>query len=174
MTRVLFSFFVLLSLSWACTSPAPPAPVEEEAVVQGTIFLVRHAEKQEGDDPALTEAGRARAQSLADMLEAVQVDAIFSTDYQRTQQTAAPLAAQKALDVQSYDPRKLPEFAEQLRSNYAGKTVVVVGHSNSTPTLTGLIDGTAAHAKFDESDYGNIMLVQLPSKGAAKTHRLRF
>ncbi|MEL6658002.1 MAG: phosphoglycerate mutase family protein [Bacteroidota bacterium] len=174
MTRVLFSFAVLLSLSWACTNSNPPAPVEEEAVVQGTIFLVRHAEKQEGDDPALTEAGQARAQSLARMLEAVQVDAIFSTDYQRTQQTAAPLAEQKALDVQSYDPRKLPEFAEQLRTDYAGKTVVVVGHSNSTPTLTGLIDGTKAHDKFDESDYGNIMLVQLSSNGAAKTHRLRF
>ena len=172
-----FFFFLLVLTAFgpSCTNQATTAPPPEpEETILSTIFLVRHAEKEEGDDPGLTEAGHARAQALADMLEAVQVDAIFSTDYRRTQLTAAPLAEQKALTVQSYNPRELAEFAEQLKADYVGKIIVVVGHSNSTPTLTGFLDGTEAHPSFDESDYGNLMLVQLPNNGPAKTLRLRF
>ena len=48
-------------LSAACmSSPPPPETV---------IYLVRHAEKQTGDDPSLTVEGQARAEELAQTLQ---------------------------------------------------------------------------------------------------------
>ena len=62
------------------------------AAAQSTIFLVRHAEKKTGDDPDLTKAGHARAESLAKMLKDADITAIYTSEVKRTQQTAAPLA----------------------------------------------------------------------------------
>ena len=174
MFRIFLGLFLVSVLTANCQSPAPE-PVEVPTVTAPmTVFLVRHAEKEAGDDPVLTAEGMARAEALAQLLDQVELDAIFSTDYRRTQLTAAPIAKAKSLEVQSYNPRELPAFAEQLKADYAGRTILVVGHSNSTPTLTGLIDGTKAHDSFDESDYKNLMVVTVPAEGPAKTFRLRF
>src|ERR1022692_3482625 len=66
---------------------------------QSTIFVVRHAEKAEsgGNDPDISEAGRARAESLAKMLKNATTTAIYTTEFKRTQQTATPAA--KALGL---------------------------------------------------------------------------
>lgn len=173
---LLFTIGILGSCSNQQAPATAATAVVEDTVVTApmTIFLVRHAEKETGEDPGLTEEGLDRAERLANLLSAVEFDAIFSTDYRRTQLTAAPTAAAKEITVQSYNPRELPAFAEKLKADFAGKTILVVGHSNTTPTLTGLIDGTESHAPFDESDYENLMMVTIPAKGPAKTVRLRF
>lgn len=174
MIRVFLCLLLVSALNTQCQNPSSQAADPAIDTAPMTVFLVRHAEKEAGDDPALTAEGMARAEALAALLDRVPVDAIFSTDYRRTQLTAAPTAKAKNLEVLSYDPRALPAFAEQLKANYAGKTILVVGHSNTTPTLTGLIDGTEAHDPFDESDYQNLMVVSVPAAGPTKTFRLRF
>ena len=56
-----------------------------------TIYLVRHADKvSEETDSPLSDAGRTRAKCLAKTLEDAQIQQIFTSDLQRTQQTAAP------------------------------------------------------------------------------------
>jgi len=151
----------LLSLMFSCKSAGD---ARSQAPAPLTIYLVRHAEKEAGDDPQLTPAGQARANQLAARLAKVKLDAIFSTDFQRTRLTAQPVATRQGLDIQSYDPKDLPAFAAQLQQAYAGKTVLVVGHSNTTPTLAGLLDGTNAYPAFAESEYGNIIKVTCPGK----------
>jgi broad specificity phosphatase PhoE len=65
---------------------------------QSTVFIVRHAEKADNSkDAELSEAGRARAEALANMLRDSKISVIYTTEFKRTQQTAAPLA--KALDL---------------------------------------------------------------------------
>ena len=98
-----------------------------------TLWLVRHAEKVAGDDPALTEAGQARAVALADRLGAEGVERVLSTDTRRTRDTAAPLAERAGLVVELYDARDLAGLAERL--GRSGVDTVVVGHSNTTPQL---------------------------------------
>ncbi|QBY03961.1 histidine phosphatase family protein [Thalassotalea sp. HSM 43] len=102
------------------------------------IYLVRHAEKNaDKDDPNLTECGQKRAQHIAQLLNEQAIRNIFSTPYNRTQQTAAPLAAELELDVTVYSPLELELFADKLLT-IKGNTLVV-GHSNTTPVLAGLL-----------------------------------
>ncbi len=98
-----------------------------------TVYLIRHAEKLEGKNPPLSSSGQKRAAFYAQFWQEVAIDRIFSTDYQRTQQTVTPLAKQKQLTVASYDPQNLKSFAKQLLQLQG--TLVVVGHSNTTPML---------------------------------------
>lgn len=104
------------------------------------IYLVRHAEKQAGEDPALTACGEQRAEWLADFFAQFEVDRVFSSQYQRTQQTAAPIADRADRVVEAYNAADLEGFSQILKP-LRGETVVVLGHSNTNPELAQLITG---------------------------------
>lgn len=103
-------------------------------VAQSTIFIVRHAEKVESadKDPDLSEAGRARADSLAKLLKDAEIKAIYTTEFKRTQQTAAPLA--QALGIEAkIASANATDLGAKLRAGAAN--ALVVGHSNTIPDL---------------------------------------
>ena len=115
------------------------------------IILFRHAEKMTGTNPHLTQAGKNRAKKLSAMLSTYMPNHLFSTPYHRTQQTIAPLAEKTQLTVQNYDPRALSKFAKQVAS--LSGTVIVAGHSNTTPQLIKLLSGhlvTITEHEFDK------------------------
>ena len=122
-----------------------------------TIYLVRHAEKVISDDhpkdPPLTACGEQRAASLEVFLSQVHLDAIYSSDYARTRNTAKPLAESRKMETRIYDPKNLQDFAKKLIEN--GEDALVVGHSNSTPVLAGLLVGQEMEP-IDESIYNRI------------------
>ena len=124
-------------------------------LAERSIYLVRHAEKQADGtaNPSLTKQGLQRANNLAQQLKDKNIVAVYSTSYNRTQQTAAPLAKLLGLDVQTYDPRKLLEFAETvLRSD---QTILIVGHSNTTPSMVTHLGGDS-FGDIDESVYDRL------------------
>ena len=55
-------------------------------------------------DPDLSDAGRARAESLANVLKDAGITAIYATELKRTQQTAAPLA--RLSECRGHDRRR--------------------------------------------------------------------
>ncbi|MGC1242759.1 MAG: histidine phosphatase family protein, partial [Chryseosolibacter sp.] len=77
-----------------------------------TFILVRHAEKADDgtDDPDLTREGEGRALKLAFMLKDTEIDAVYSTDFRRTKNTAKPLAEIRNLEVLPYEPTKPEEI----------------------------------------------------------------
>ena len=80
-----------------------------------TIYLVRHAEKQsDSNDPPLTDCGIERSESFSALFESVTLEAVYSTDYKRTQSTALPTAMDQGLMIQSYEPDALGKIAEEL------------------------------------------------------------
>lgn len=127
-------------------------------MAQSQYILMRHAEKQKdvGRDPKLTCAGLERAKRIAQLLENTQIDTIYSTDYHRTRMTVEPLAKLKQIEIKIYDPRKLEEFAELLKSQEGN--FVIAGHSNTTPQLTSIL-AEKEIAPMDESQYSDIYLV---------------
>lgn len=108
---------------------------------QFTVYLVRHAEKiLEQKNPPLTACGLKRAEQLSLMLEQANIKKVYSTEFIRTEQTAAPLANKLNLKVLSYSPRDLKLFAAQIKQEK--QNVLIVGHSNTTPQLTAFIANT--------------------------------
>lgn len=129
-----------------------------------SFYLVRHAEKATGPDPTLTQCGQLRATYLAEQLKNQGIQAVYSTDYRRTKQTAAPLASELQLTVNSYNPRKLADFAKLLNERQA--TALIVGHSNTTPKLAGIL----SKQKFDklpESQFDQLFVVQVNGEQVA-------
>lgn len=139
-----------------------------------TLILVRHAEKDFGEDPTLTPEGTERAERLAEMLRHVELDAVYSSDTRRTRATAAPAADQAGLETQIYNPKEMRYFSGRLRQRHAGETVLVVGHSNTTPELANLLARTDTLPRFSELDYGNLLIVSLPPVGEARVLKLRY
>ncbi|WP_209400003.1 histidine phosphatase family protein [Pseudozobellia sp. WGM2] len=128
-----------------------------------TFYFVRHAEKDrsnpEDPDPELNQRGLGRAMHWAEILDDVELDAIYSTDYQRTSMTAAPISVKKDLDVQYYEPQTID--IDQFKADNLNKTVLVVGHSNTTPDFANKVMGEDVFYEMDDSDNGSLFIVQL-------------
>ena len=132
---------------------------------QSTVFLIRHAERADtvpgapaamGTDPDLSEAGRARAESLATLLKDAKVTAIFATEFKRTQQTAAPLAKALGLTVKIVTSKDTAGLVKQVKSSKGN--VLVVGHSNSVPDVIKEL-GVSAPVTIADDEFDNLFLV---------------
>jgi broad specificity phosphatase PhoE len=140
-----------------------PITAQEETNSTTTYYLIRHAEKDRSDesdhDPNLKEAGLQRAENWSKVFENVDFDAIYSTDYNRTQQTAEPTAKLQELEIQSYDPRNL--FSEEFAETTNGKTVLIVGHSNTTPAFVNAILGEEKYENMDDHNNGSLYIITI-------------
>lgn len=139
---------------------------------QTTVFLVRHAEKAHGGDtkdPALSEAGRARAESLAAILKDANLEAIYATEYKRTQETAASAARASGAEVTIVPAKGMPALLEKLKE--ARGNVLVVGHSNTLPEIIKAL-GAPAPVTVGEEDYDNLFVLILGSP--SRLIRLRY
>ncbi len=130
-----------------------------------TIYLVRHSEKElsadESSDPSLTTCGKERSNRLKDFFSNVELDAIYSTDYIRTKNTALPTSISKDLEIKLYDGNNLELFSKSLID--AKQDALVVGHSNTTGVLSGLLIGEEIGA-FDLNIYNRVYQVVFCNK----------
>ena len=126
-----------------------------------TYYLIRHAEKDRTNttnkNPNLNSDGVIRAEKWAKNFENIKLDAVYSTDYNRTQQTAAPTAKSKGLIVQSYNPSKM--YDSIFKKNTKGKTVLVVGHSDTTPVFANIILGQKKYKNMADNDNASLYIV---------------
>ena len=147
---------LLLSLLPLLTSAAGPQPT--------IIYLVRHAEKDPAPtvaDPLLSARGLERAQQLRKKLAGKHPVALFTTDTRRTRATLEPLAQATGLTPLVYNPKDPDAFAIQLYKEYAGRTVVVVGHSNTLLPLLAALGVKAPMTEIPETQYSNLFKVTL-------------
>ena len=128
------------------------------------VYVMRHLNTPAGEpDPDLLPEGRAAAIALADLMETDQFQgarrpvAIYVSDYKRTRQTAAPLAARLALNVTVYDPRDTAGLLARVRAE-AGP-VLIVGHSNTVPDIVAGLGGTRP-APLVHEDFGDLWVVE--------------
>lgn len=134
------------------------------AAAQHTVVLVRHAERADTSpgtsptmaaDPDLSEAGRARAESLATALKDAKITAIFATKYKRTQQTASPLAKALGLTVGivTADAAAVVKQLAEAKGN-----VLIVGHSNTVPDVITAL-GVTAPVTIGDDEFDNLFIV---------------
>lgn len=127
------------------------------------IYLVRHAEKDTGKNPLLTEAGKKRAGDLLHALKNEKIQRIYTTPFRRTIMTGDSLRIQQQIDTAYYLADTTAESllaAIRLKQD-VGKTILVIGHSNTIPALVrhlGVID--FAIKEFPENEYNNLLLIE--------------
>lgn len=146
-----------------------------------TFILFRHAErypstKANNSNPELTPEGQKRAEKLVELLKKYKPEQIFSTNLKRTVATVTPLADNLdpvyRIQIQKYDFNELEEFAAKLLKTNA-KTIVIVGHNNTTPELANLLIKQEKYQQFGESEYNKIIIVKV-KHGKAKAEMITY
>jgi len=143
-----------------------------------TIFLHRHAEakfppyKNDPPDPELNNAGKERAQLLMRTLASAEITEIYSTQRNRTIQTATPLAKVLGLEIQIYNGRELASFADQLKAK-TGR-ILVSGHSNTTPELVSLLGGDPGEPINEKTQFDRIYVLTLMNGETIDTILLKY
>lgn len=151
-----------------------------ESQATTTIIFVRHAEQTNPDavDPPLSEAGKKRAAELTRQLVDADVvagiDAIYSTPYRRSTETAALLSERLDLPINTYDAEDTETVLEEILKNHKGKIILVVGHSNTVPELIANLGASKKVPPIARGEFDNIYIISIPWFGKTKTIRLRF
>lgn len=151
-----------------------------------TVFLARHAEKEltPPEDPALTEAGKERAQTLMRMLAGAGIKTIYTSQFLRTKQTAEPLAKQLGIEatalqikMDTKNPRKVSDqsYDEVVAKVYekAGESLLIIGHSNTVPEIIKRLGGDILPS-IDEKEFDDLFVVTIYAKGRAKVLPLKY
>jgi phosphohistidine phosphatase SixA len=131
-----------------------------------TIVLVRHAEKAgpTGDVP-LNAAGQQRAVLLSKMLRDLKFNAIYTTEFRRTQETAAPLAASQAIKPVVIKAQDLDGLIGKLKAAASTDVILVVSHSNLVPTIAERLASTIP--AMDETDYSRLIVINTTATPAS-------
>jgi len=140
-----------------------------------TFILVRHAEKvDDSQDPVLSEDGIARSYYLDYMLELLNPDAIYTSPYNRTRETIHHIAERYSIEPIVYDPQSQDLLVKEWLESKNGFTYVISGHSNTIPELANLLlNRTHFDEDFDESDYGNLLIITVTNNESNILH-LRY
>ncbi|MFK5878864.1 MAG: phosphoglycerate mutase family protein [Flavobacteriaceae bacterium] len=145
---------------------------EKPSEVTTTYYLIRHSEKETSNpsdrNPNLSEIGIQRANSWVTIFNEVKFDAIYATNYNRTMQTAKPIADSSQLKIIKYD--LLTFDFDDFKKSTKGKTVLIVGHSNTTPFFANDFIGKNEYAQIEESNYTNLYIITVT--GDTVTHTL--
>lgn len=140
-----------------------------------TFILVRHAETTgAGSNPNLSVDGQARANRLSQILERVNLDAIYSTNFNRTMQSAQPAATAKGLTITTYDPFAPAALVDQVLLSFPKGAVLVVGHSNTIPDMLNQMVGANTFPAITENEYDNLFVVHISALGEATVTHLKY
>lgn len=173
-------FLVLsLALQQACVKTQLKRGSDVAGTATTTIVVVRHAEKSTDDpkDPSISDAGKERALALSAVLKDAGVAAIYVTQYKRTRQTAEPLAAKLGLSIIERPVEDTPSYAADLAREVlaasAGKSVLIVGHSNTVPQIVHAFSGTTISPILD-GEYDHLFIIVISSSSPPRLYNLRF
>ena len=152
-----------------------------ESQATTTMIFVRHAEKAliPVDDPGLSAEGEARAAELARQLVDADVvagiDAIYATNTRRAMETARPVADALGLEIFTYRNQDDDEpVVDAMVRAHKGKIILVVGHSDTLPTMIAALGASKKVPPIAEGEYDNLYLISIPWFGKTKTIRLRY
>ncbi len=141
-----------------------------------TVILVRHAEKKvepDNPDPDLAAEGVERAQQIARVFADAGVNAIYATQYKRTQQTVKPLSDRIGVPITLLDSKQTDELVNQIQTTHRGGTIFIAGHNNSVPAIVSVLSNERLPL-IPETEYDNLFIVTIYRFGKAKVTKLKY
>lgn len=123
-------------------------------------YFIRHAEKADSSkNPDLSEKGLERAQEWKALFSEINFDAVYSTDFKRTLQTINPIVWDNGKILKIYNPQLVD--IETFKKETMGKTILIVGHSNTIPKMVNQIIKENKYGDIAENQFGNLYIVTL-------------
>lgn len=162
---------LFVAIAFVITRPAQPSvPTTPDTRV---IYIVRHAEKQSGQDPHLNEAGLARADRLAQTLTHEQLEAVFVTDTNRSRQTASPTALAHEIVPTQYPAADAQALRAMLDALPANTNALIVAHSNTVSSIIEAL-GDEPIGDLPENEYTRLFAVVLTHAQHTRTLQLSY
>lgn len=105
-----------------------------------------------------------RAARISKLLAKAPITRLVATDYQRTQQTLAPLAQRRSLPVDIVPAAHTEELIRELRDAPAGSLTVAASHANVIPNVVAALGGgklrdLESDGSLAEDDYKRVVLM---------------
>jgi broad specificity phosphatase PhoE len=170
--------FLRLCLGWFVALAALCHGIGGVSLAQGetvpnsftTVLVMRHADRNRAGD--LTVEGRRRALDLVHVLGNSGIKAIFTTDMQRTKDTASPLAACLGLQPEVYG-RNLQELADKVRKQHQGSVVLVIGHDSTVEPIVEALIGRKVHTSLGIR-FDDLHIVTTDQSGKGNAFSIKF
>lgn len=160
-----FLFIIITVL----TVPGAAAQDEIKMGKNSAIYIVRHAEKQKGEDPLLTDEGNARAGDLMRVLKDKKIGRVYVTQYKRTQHTADSLQLQLHIDTVQVnaDTSCVALFAAITKNKDWNNPILIITHSNIMQKVIyklGITD--FPQQNIPDKEFDNLYMVRLKNNKA--------
>ena len=101
------------------------------------------------------------------------INAIYATQYKRTQQTVKPLSDRTGVPVTVLDSNQTNELLKRIQTTYRGQTVFIAGHNNTVPAIVSELSGET-YPTIPDNEYGNLYIVTIYRFGKAKVLKLKY
>jgi broad specificity phosphatase PhoE len=168
MKYLLQILFALLTAN-TCCAQSETAPGKHSR-----IYIVRHGEKQKGDDPLLTEEGYKRAGDLMRTLQHKGIKRVYITQYKRTQQTSDSIRLQLGIDTVQIiaDTSCAALFTAISDHNDWNQPILIVTHSNIIQKIIYKLGYTDfPQQNIPEKEFDNLYMIKIQKKKTVLEHR---
>lgn len=104
---------------------------------------------------------------------------IYCSQFERTQQTAEPLArklnaAVITIEADLKQPEKfIADIARKIKSQHTGETVLVISHSNTTPRIAEAL-GARNVPPINDDEYDKLLIVVTNADAYARVVKARY
>lgn len=169
------SIFLLMAIAyilWTLITPVNHTPAQSSPVARNNqsssqhtqIYILRHTEKIDNSaDPALSDAGIKRATYWRKVLQYIDFDAVFTTDFIRNRETAKIISQEFSVNTELYHPMSFDviEFIAQIK----GQKVLIIGHSNTIPDMANRLLGETIYPPMSHKDYNQLITITINNNG---------
>ena len=148
----------------------------QQETAETKIYIVRHAEKEAGNDPVLTAAGNKRAGDLMRALQNEGIQKIYVSQFKRTQNTADSMRIQLKINTVQYVADTLCDnlINSIMEHGDFGKTILIIAHSNTIPQIIrkfGVKD--YPYGEIPDNEFDNLFVVTY-KKEKAKLKKMKY
>lgn len=148
--------------------------VQESASDVTQIYILRHTEKADdtSEDPELSTAGIKRANYWKKVLQNIDFDKVFTTEFKRNIQTADIISKERTIQPDLYYPMSFDvlKFINQIK----GQNVLIIGHSNTIPDMVNRLIDETKYPPMSHQNYNVMYIVTINGNGETSSSMLHI
>lgn len=147
---------------------------QESASDVTQIYIIRHTEKTDdtAENPDLSLAGIERAKYWKKVLQHIEFDQVFTTDFKRNIQTAELISNDSSVKPELYYPMSFDvlKFINLIK----GQKVLIVGHSNTIPDMVNRLIDETKYPPMSHENYNIMYVVNINKNGDTSSSMLHI